>query len=588
MVLQALEELSVDTSALEEGLGVSQQQLRDPSERIPWDTFAALLDRVKGRYPSEDLGAALNDTDAWAPARRLAGLVVSPAQALAFGTRLLGPSYFPTVRADLTRYGGGRLELRLSLPADARGSRPFFELVLGMVRDMPRLFDLPPADVEARLDTHHARLVIRMPEPGLARIATRVFGSAASLRDLWELTVHFRRDLEESHAAIERHQDGFQRILAHLPEGVAVLRGSSLLYTNATLLQMLGAPHAEPAASSFREIAPHDAAVRIEQAIKRLRERPDSTSGEEIRIPKSTGDDAVLELLPLQPLDFDNKPANLLVVRDVTSRRQLQQQLMLADRMASLGTVAASVGHEINNPLGYISVSLQTIARQLRSLDAVPKEKLEGIHKALEAARQGTERVTTIVRDLKTFSRPDEEAVHPVDVHDVLESAVNVADRELREKATLVRHYGTNVPAVLANDPRVGQVFLNLLVNAAQAFETADPSKNQVRIHTTRQLDGWVQIEVADNGPGIPREALDQVFLPFFTTKPAGVGTGLGLPICHRIVQRFGGRISLDSRPGGGTTVQVFLPSVEVGRADEEPTLRFDPSTPHPLRPRAR
>ena len=227
---------------------------------------------------------------------------------------------------------------------------------------------------------------------------------------------------------------------------------------------------------------------------------------------------------------------------DITERKSLETRLRIADRMASVGTLAAGVAHEINNPLAYVMANLAFVVEELRRDFGGMAEVIE----ALDEARAGAERVRVIVRDLKTFSRQHQDELVPVDVRKVLEASVSIAWNEIRHRARLVKLLA-DVPDVMASEARLGQVCLNLLVNAAQALPVGAAEKNEIRLTTSLEA-GRVVIEVADTGPGIPPEVLSRIFDPFFTTKAAGVGTGLGLSICRSIVQSLGA--SCGSRPG--------------------------------------
>ncbi|MFP2934508.1 ATP-binding protein, partial [Pyxidicoccus sp. 3LG] len=191
---------------------------------------------------------------------------------------------------------------------------------------------------------------------------------------------------------------------------------------------------------------------------------------------------------------------------------------------------------------------------------------------ALAEAQQGAERVRTIVRDLKTFSRVDSADNMDVDVRQVLESTLNLATTEIRHRARLVKKFD-EVPRVRANESRLGQVFLNLLVNAAQAIPGGTPERHEIRVATLVGPQGRVVVEVADTGMGIASEHLPRLFDPFFTTKEPGVGTGLGLSICHSLVASLGGEIHVESEPGRGSTFRVLLPAapLEEKAPDEAP-----------------
>jgi PAS domain S-box-containing protein len=255
---------------------------------------------------------------------------------------------------------------------------------------------------------------------------------------------------------------------------------------------------------------------------------------------------------------------------DVTELRTAQGQLMQTDRLVATGTLAAGVAHEINNPLAYVVGCLDFLREEVQRLRAtVPESELAEATAALADAREGAERVKLIVRDLKTFTRADESTA-PVDVREVIESSINIAFSEIKHRARLERDYG-DTPRVLANAARLGQVFLNLLVNAAQSIEEGHAAANEIRIVTHPDPRGRVVVEVRDSGSGIPPEILARIFDPFFTTKPIGAGTGLGLSICRNIVRALGGQISVESHVGVGSTFRVELPASPANAAEPGP-----------------
>lgn len=252
-------------------------------------------------------------------------------------------------------------------------------------------------------------------------------------------------------------------------------------------------------------------------------------------------------------------------LRDAERRaeqRKMQEQLLISDRMASVGTLAAGVAHEINNPLAAIHTNLELAAIAVAELaDTRPDPRLAELADELRDAREAAERVRLIIRELKIFSRaPDEERRGPVDVRHVLDPSLRMAWNEIRHRARLVKEYGA-VPPVDANEARLGQVFLNLIVNAAQAIPEGDAHNNMIRVVTGRDESGRVSVEVSDTGTGIAPENLPRIFDAFFTTKPIGEGTGLGLSICHRIVRGLGGEIQVESERGKGTTFRILLPA---------------------------
>jgi signal transduction histidine kinase len=255
-------------------------------------------------------------------------------------------------------------------------------------------------------------------------------------------------------------------------------------------------------------------------------------------------------------------------------RKRIHEQLLMSERMASVGTLAAGVAHEINNPLaivvGNLDVAMERLA-DLRRVGAGLSEIEQPLHDAQEAA----ERVRVIVRDLKMLSRSGDEEHHgPVDIHRVLDSALRMASNEIRHRARLVRQY-SELPPVEGNEARLGQLFLNLVINAAQSIAEGRAEANEIRIVTARAGEREVAVEVHDTGCGIPRESLKQIFDAFYTTKPIGIGTGLGLAICHRIVTSHGGTIAVESEVGSGTVFRINLPvSRSQATVSETPTER--------------
>ena len=275
--------------------------------------------------------------------------------------------------------------------------------------------------------------------------------------------------------------------------------------------------------------------------------------------------------------DLGGEQVLLSIVRDLSERSELQANLLQADRMAAVGTLAAGVAHEINNPLAYAIANLDVLARRMpatiervrASAETVGPDEAPALERLandlvdaaemLGVAREGVDRVRSIVRDLKTFSRADDVAIGPIDLHEVLDSSIGIALNEIRHRALLTREYG-EVPLVEINESRLGQVFLNLLVNAAQAIPEGRAEAHTIRVRTSTDERGRAVIEVADDGVGIPRHLLGKVFDPFMTTKPVGEGTGLGLFVSRSIIKAAGGEITVESEEGQGTRVRLILP----------------------------
>ncbi|MFP2929245.1 sensor histidine kinase [Pyxidicoccus sp. 3LG] len=251
--------------------------------------------------------------------------------------------------------------------------------------------------------------------------------------------------------------------------------------------------------------------------------------------------------------------ANDKLSRSLEQLRATQAQLLFADRLIALGRIAAGVGHEINNPLAFILSNLEYIHQELQQKEQLSEQDRQEVLEALAETRDGAERIRLIVRDLQTLSRAEDVGTGPSDLAAVLRTAAKMAMHELRHRARLVVEC-EGLPPVQGNGARLGQVFLNLLLNAAQSIAPGQVEENEVRVVARLALPGRVEVEVRDTGCGISPEHRERIFDPFFTTKSSGVGTGLGLAVCHGIVTALGGTLTVDSEPGQGSTFRVTLP----------------------------
>jgi PAS domain S-box-containing protein len=245
--------------------------------------------------------------------------------------------------------------------------------------------------------------------------------------------------------------------------------------------------------------------------------------------------------------------------RDVTEKTRTEHALRISERMASVGALAAGIGHEINNPLTYVLISLRFAQAELQREDSPgPAPVLDALARAVE----GAERVSAIVKELRVFSRPDDRTLSVIDPRAVLDSALRMVDNDIRHRAQLVRDFRA-VPEVVGNDARLSQVFVNLLVNAVQALESCERERSEITVRTSTDDQGFAVIEISDTGVGIEPQHLNKIFDPFFTTKAVGLGTGIGLSICHGIVKSMNGAIAVDSKLGHGSVFRVRLPSAE-------------------------
>jgi PAS domain S-box-containing protein len=308
-------------------------------------------------------------------------------------------------------------------------------------------------------------------------------------------------------------------------------------------------------------------------------------------------------LLRGERITIDAQPCLLAVGVDISERKhaeeerqQLQASLAQSDRLASMGMLAAGVAHEINNPLSYVLYNLESVLEDLPQLarPAQPGHQplaatagptgapdapddaqgscdpaaLGDVVERLSEALSGMQRIKNIARSLGTFSRVERTNVEPVDIQACVEHAATMAFNELKYRARLVRDFSA-VPPVLATDGKLSQVFLNLFINAAHAIGEGHVEQNEVRVRTWAEGD-TVCAAVSDTGKGVAPEHRDRIFEPFFTTKGIGVGSGLGLSICKKIIEEFGGEISFSSEVGKGTSFVIRLPRMPRESASQE------------------
>ncbi len=271
------------------------------------------------------------------------------------------------------------------------------------------------------------------------------------------------------------------------------------------------------------------------------------------------------------------EPLLLFTFKDITQGRELQEQLLQREKLSALGELISGVAHELNNPLtGVLGFSQLVMGHP---------DCPEKVRRDLRRIHEQAQRCERIVHNLLSFARKHRPEKRLLGVNGVLDSALALLDYQLHvENIRVVRDLETELPKTMADYHQLQQVFLNLINNARQAMVLA--KKGGQLVVRTRSQDGWVRIEIADDGPGIPEELLPRIFDPFFTTKPKGIGTGLGLSLCYGMVSEHGGRIRARSRAGQGATFVVELP-VRRSEAASEPPEAGAGKTPQPVSPRS-
>jgi signal transduction histidine kinase len=283
---------------------------------------------------------------------------------------------------------------------------------------------------------------------------------------------------------------------------------------------------------------------------------------------------------------------------DITETRHLQNDLARADRMASMGVLAAGVAHEINNPLMYMLYNLESLSKDLpRVAEVIGKLRealrelvgsetlaeiagenaklvdpiaLDGLTAHADYSVEGARRISMITKGLNSFSRADRKSLSRVDLNHAAERAVEMTANEVKCRAVMRKDLGP-LPEIMASDVELSQVFVNLIINAAHAIDEGAAQDNRIAIRTWSDAD-HVLAEVTDTGCGIPGEHLDDIFEPFFTTKGPERGTGLGLAVTHRIVSNFGGDIYVESTVGKGTRFLIRFP-IQRNEATQSPAI---------------
>jgi len=369
---------------------------------------------------------------------------------------------------------------------------------------------------------------------------------------------------------------------------IVIDRQNRVVDWNSAAASLIGAEileNARSADSKAQSIFGSDSAAgaqACDAALQRIL-RGEPVNALELSVCWETSSPAIRISVNARPLYDDSGQLEnvVLVLQDVTEAVKTREQLMISDRMASLGLLSAGVAHEINNPLAAVLANVELALREVsvRAGERSDAEWLQALLAELQDADEAGKRIREIVWDLKLFSRVSQsEELASIDVNRVLDSCIRMAHNEIRYRAKLVRNYST-VPFVRANEAKLGQVFLNLLINAAQAIDEFGARENEIRVSTTVAADGRVVVEVRDTGCGMTKEVMGRLFNAFFTTKPAGVGTGLGLSISNRIVAALGGEITIESAVGKGSAFRVHLPPGE-RRRSEAPGSKAESAKP--------
>lgn len=387
-------------------------------------------------------------------------------------------------------------------------------------------------------------------------------------------------DVSEERAALARlrqSEEGFRSLIERLPEAVVVHRSGVVGYANPAAARCFGVVEPVELFGELVEhlVAPEDVEAARSEWIEAARSHR-ARAPRSVRLRRTDGSTWLAQVTDL-PVVFDGHWQVVTVAHDLTEQRAVQARLMLADRLSSMGILAAGLAHEINNPLQYMMANTQLVRADLKQVAAELRtghgaerlaRRLDEVNGYLADVAAGERRVAELVRELRGFSRVSDQHM-AVSLPAVVRAALRVAGNELQFRARVEVDLPADLPDVFGDEGRLFQVFLNLLVNAAQAIPAGAPERHLVTVRA-RAADDSVLLVVADTGCGMSAEHVAHAFEPFFTTKDVGEGTGLGLAICASIVRGMGGDIHVQSEPGEGAAFTLRLPVGPVELEDEE------------------
>ena len=436
-------------------------------------------------------------------------------------------------------------------PGELLGQLPWSMLCDHDHATVRAVIERPPGAPPASL-----QLVVERPDGKAVPIelaATRIRTA------IGELSFGYFRDVSverEAVAALRRSEARFRFLVESAPDGVVILKRGVIVFINPKAAQLLGVASVDQALG--RPIAafqpPEDAALAGKRIAAMLRdgvEFPPSEYGV-LGVPGR-----VVEIKSIA-CEWEGELAVLAFARDVTERNAIQRRLVESDRLAALGTLAAGVAHEINNPLTYAQLSAYQVARLVATIE-LPDDTRATLRGYLDDIDHGIARIASITQSLRSFVKDNADAPGPVDLDLVITRALKMVDNDLRHAARLVRQ-GPPVPPVRGNAARLEQVFVNVLINAIKALPPDPDQPHEIHV-AAEHFGDRVTVTIRDTGCGIPPALRGRIFEPFFTTRDVGHGMGLGLSVSKTIVENQGGQIEVDSVENVGTTVRVHLPT---------------------------
>ncbi len=395
------------------------------------------------------------------------------------------------------------------------------------------------------------------------------------------------KDLEFQSDALKAEQERFYGIFRSANFGLMVLNGhdEKIILINEKCKNLLDISHLSDQYCfdrDYHHLVRSEISGQIDEMIHKLRQNSLFAQVDPLQLSR----EKILEFQSYPVISDGTILAIVIIINDITERKHLETQLLMASKLAGIGELAAGIAHEINNPIGFVKSNTGTLKEYVEDLSnlfemyhtlisSVEKDGQTGtiidkiksfekqidsdfvlsdIKKIVNENRDGLARVTKIITDLRTFTRLDSEKQSLLDINKIIDEALSLTRNECKYKAEVVREL-SEIPEILGYDNQLAQVFINLIINAAHAIE----KKGKIIVRSFQDENNIV-VEVCDNGKGIDEQDIDRIFDPFFTTKPSNQGTGLGLSIAQDIVSKHNGNISVQSEIGKGTTFRVELP----------------------------
>lgn len=541
-------------------------QLADTDKKNQWMAWETLVDWVYwldkqpyGPLDWELIGKTGPDTSAFAYAKAIVRASISVRYAYYIGAKWLGNSLFPSIASKVEYVGKHDVRETLVLASTAKECPQLFKLFIGALTVLPeQSFGLARAKVTLRAEGRTFIYDIKVPEQHTlwSRFVSFLRASFSYKRILLELE-NQQQQLQEKSQLIFNEREELKNFIKLFPDGVFIYRDGKIRYANEKVATYLNLELSEIVGKEIFPFVHPSSHELIKSRVAELSKNPGLINPhlEFSMLRKGSAEPVVVECTSITTI-FEGERSVLVVMRDLTERKKMQMKMMKNDRLISLGQLAAGVGHEINNPLTSILLKLELLQESKQPLESAEAAKI------LSEIKDGLERIKYITNDLKTLARNrDEDLLSNLDVNRILKSTIHMTRNEIEHRARLVFEPG-EVKQVYANEARLSQVFLNILINAIQAIEPGHADENEISIRT-KQVNKQVVIEFSDTGCGVPEEMKDRLFQPFQTTK-IGQGTGLGLSICESIVRKYNGAIEFDSTLGQGSLFRVVLPVSEV------------------------